>query len=254
MTDSPAPGARTDAGAATEPRGLRDLLRVQEIDLALDRLRARRAVLEGGSEVSAARADATAAEAALGQLRLSLDDIAREQARLEHDIDSMGQKKRDEEKRLYDGSVANARELQSIRAEVENIASRTSRTEDRLLEVMEDRERVEAETDEAATRAAAAREALDSLSAGSAEELTEVDAAIEAQRRLREANVPAIDPDLLALYEDLRRQKKGVGVAELKDGVCQGCHQKLSPMELDRMKRASGVRRCEYCRRILVFA
>ena len=252
MTDSPASGAPAGTGAATEPRGLRDLLRIQEIDLALDRLHARRTTLEGGSEVAAARTDANKADAALGELRLSLDDIAREQARLEHDIDSMGQKRRDEEKRLYDGSVANARELQSIRAEVENIASRTTRTEDRLLEVMEDRERVEAEVEEAAKQAAAARAALDELTAGSAEELTEVEAAIEAQQRLREANVPAIDPDLLALYGDMRRQKKGVGVAELKDGVCQGCHQKLSPMELDRMKRATGVRRCEYCRRILV--
>ncbi len=41
-------------------------------------------------------------------------------------------------------------------------------------------------------------------------------------------------------------------MAALVDGVCQGCHQKLSPMELDRLKRASGVRRCDYCRRILV--
>jgi predicted nucleic acid-binding Zn-ribbon protein len=237
---------------SSEPRGLRDLLRIQEIDLALDRLNARRAVLVGGSEVAAARADASVADAALGQLRFSLDDIAREQARLEHDIDSMAQKRRDEEKRLYDGSVANARELQSIRAEVENIASRTSRTEDRLLEVMEDRERVEGETEEAAGRAATAREALESLTAGSAEEFDQVEASIAAQRKLRDANVPAIDPDLLELYDDMRRQKKGVGVAELKDGVCQGCHQKLSPMELDRLKRATGVRRCEYCRRILV--
>jgi len=58
--------------------------------------------------------------------------------------------------------------------------------------------------------------------------------------------------DLLALYEDLRRSKKGVGVAELRAGICQGCHQKLSAMELDRLKRTEGVKRCEYCRRILI--
>ena len=37
------------------------------------------------------------------------------------------------------------------------------------------------------------------------------------------------------------------------DGVCQGCHQRLSPLELDRLKRSPGLRRCEYCRRILIF-
>ena len=46
----------------------------------------------------------------------------------------------------------------------------------------------------------------------------------------------------------------GTGAAALKDGVCQGCHQKLSAMELSRLKRGGGVKRCEYCRRILVDA
>ena len=54
------------------------------------------------------------------------------------------------------------------------------------------------------------------------------------------------------LYEDLRGQKKGIGAAGLIDGVCQACHQKLSPMYVDRLKREPGIRRCEYCRRIVV--
>src|SRR5437763_12286718 len=48
----------------------------------------------------------------------------------------------------------------------------------------------------------------------------------------------SIDPDLLMLYQDLRRQKKGVGAAALIDGVCQGCHQQLSAVELDRLRRS----------------
>ena len=62
-----------------------------------------------------------------------------------------------------------------------------------------------------------------------------------------------IDPDVLELYEDLRKQKKGVGAVALVDGVCQGCHEQLSAMELDQIKRVEGVRRCEHCRRILIF-
>jgi predicted nucleic acid-binding Zn-ribbon protein len=236
-----------------QPRGLHDLLRVQQADLAIDRLQARRAVLEGGAEVAEARERAAELGARVGEARLSLDDVAREQARLEHDVDAMGRKRADEEKRLYDGSVANARELQSIRAEVESIANRISRTEDRLLELMEQRETIDAELAGAVAAATEARDALDTLTAGSADEYAQVEAGLEVQRRAREATLPAIDPDLLALYEDLRRQKKGVGVAELRDGVCQGCHQKLSPMVLDRLRHTSGVRRCEYCRRILVF-
>jgi predicted nucleic acid-binding Zn-ribbon protein len=58
---------------------------------------------------------------------------------------------------------------------------------------------------------------------------------------------------LFELYEDLRRTKKGVGAAAMVDGVCQGCHEQLSSVELDKLKRSTGVKRCEHCRRILVF-
>ena len=65
--------------------------------------------------------------------------------------------------------------------------------------------------------------------------------------------MPDFDPDLLERYEDLRKIKKGVGAVALVDGVCQGCHEQLSSVELDRLKRADGIRRCDHCRRILVF-
>ena len=53
----------------------------------------------------------------------------------------------------------------------------------------------------------------------------------EAERPPRS---PTIDPETLELYEELRPQKKGVGAAALVDDVCQGCHEQLSAVELDR--------------------
>jgi predicted nucleic acid-binding Zn-ribbon protein len=235
-----------------EPRGLHDLLRLQDLDLAVDRLRTRCAELEGGAEVAQAREHLARLDGAAGELQVAIEDVDREQQRLEHDVDSMSRKRKDEEKRLYDGSVANPKELQSIRAEVENIANRTKRVEDRVLELMEQREELDGRFTPAREEAAVAQAALQELARDSAEELDDIERSLATQAAARETIVPLIDEDLLALYEDLRRSKKGVGVAELRAGICQGCHQKLSPMELDRIKRASGVRRCDYCRRILV--
>ena len=56
----------------------------------------------------------------------------------------------------------------------------------------------------------------------------------------------------LELYEELRPQKKGVAAVALIDGVCQGCHEQLSSVYVDRLKRSEGPKRCEHCRRILV--
>ncbi len=203
---------------STALKGLDRLLKLQELDLAVDRMRSRREALEAGQEVRAIRQQLDAAEAGSGDVRLELDAVERESRRLESDTDSLTRKANAEEARLYDGSVANPKELEAIQHEVASLRGRRSRLEDNLLELMEQKEVLDERLD-----------AADLL-------------------------VAEFDPELLELYEDLRRQKKGVGAAALVDGVCQGCHQKLSAMELDRLKRTEGVKRCEYCRRILIFA
>jgi uncharacterized protein len=229
------------------------LLELQSIDTAIGRLTARRAALEGGAEVVAARTEAERAEQELGELRLALDTFDRDGAKLEHEIDSLTQKAADEESRLFGGAVANAKELESIQREVDNLKKRKSEREDELLVVLERREEVERRAREAETVTAERRVAVDAVAGDASRELDEVEAELTARRGEREALAADIDPELLELYDDLRRQKKGVGVAALVDGVCQGCHEKLSAVELDRLKRAEGgVARCEYCRRILV--
>jgi uncharacterized protein len=229
------------------------LLALQEIDTAIDRLTARNEVLRSGGELSAARNEADTAERALGELRLQLDVVARDGAKLEHEIDSLTQKAAAEDKRLYDGSIVNAKELESIQHEIENLKRRRSDREDEMLGLMEVREELERRAAEAQATSDALRERVETVGGAAQEELTANEAELEERVSQRRSVVPQIEPDILELYEDLRKQKKGIGVAALVDGVCQGCHEQLSAMELDKLKRVEGVRRCEHCRRILVF-
>jgi uncharacterized protein len=235
-----------------EPRGIDRLLDLQVLDLAIDRLTARREELESGEEVRAARADLERGEGLLGELGLAIDSLDREQRRLEGDIDSLSRKADDEQKRMYDGSVANPKELEAIQHEVESLRARRGRIEDELLEQMERREDLDARISRAQADATGARERLSEVSGESAHELEDISKQLAERGAERERLLPAFDEDLLDLYGDLRRQKRGVGAAALIDGVCQGCHQKLSAVELSRLKKAHGVKRCEYCRRILV--
>jgi predicted nucleic acid-binding Zn-ribbon protein len=230
----------------------RPLLELQELDTSIDRLRSRLRALEAGEGVTVARAEADEAERALGELRLRLDELARDQSRFEHEIDSMTQKETAEERRMFDGSVANARELDSIRHEVENLRRRRSDREDELLAVMEIREGVEAEERTAAQRSEATRARVGEIQSDAEEELHRTTTELKEREEARRALADTIDPDFLELYEDLRPQKKGVAAVELIGGVCQGCHEQLSAVYVDRLKRETGPKRCEHCRRILV--
>ena len=228
------------------------LLDLQAIDTTIDRLDVRKRALEGEGELAIARAQADLAERELGEIRLEIDTFDRDGAKLEHEIDSLARKAADEESRLYGGAVANAKELGSIQHEVDNLKKRKSEREDELLVVLERRENVEQRAKEAQEHATELRSALDHVAGDVARELDAVGAELATRRDERARLAARFDPELLELYEDLRRQKKGVAAVALVDGVCQGCHEKLSAVELDRVKRTEGLARCEYCRRILV--
>ncbi len=235
-------------------RGEERLLELQETDLAIDRLESRRAELESGSAVRAARDAFERAETRVGELRLAMDGIAREQRQLERDIDTLEQKRAAEEKRMYDGSIVNQKELQALQHEIASLGERRTRFEDELLVRMEHVETLEGEIGSAEAEMAGARGRLDATGQDSQDELDTVVSELTERRATRETLVPEIDDELLSLYEDLRKTKKGVGAAALVDGNCQGCHQTISSVELNKLKHTDAIKRCEHCRRILIVA
>lgn len=235
-------------------KGVDRILELQATDLGIDRLEARRLEIESGEEVRAEQGRVDALERRVGELRLGLDSVVQEQRRLEYEVSTLEQKIAAEERRLYDGSVANPKELESIQAEVAGLRNRKSRVEDELLDQMERREELEGVLPQLESDLEAARKRLAEVRASAERELEEIAAAAATRREERAALVGEVDEELLELYEDLRAQKRGVAAVALEDGVCQGCHQKLSPLELERVKQSEGVRRCPSCRRILVLS
>jgi len=232
----------------TTPR----LLALQDADTSIDRLHARRRALEQGAELAAVRGKADAAEARLGELRLQLDEIGRDQTRFEHEIDSMTQKEQAEQTRMYDGSIVNTKELEALQHEIASVRKRRSDREDELLALMELREQLEGAAVAAERETTTLRAEAEEAAGAADEERTRVDAELADRMAGRDTIAAEIEPDVLELYEDLRRLKKGIGAAALVDGVCQACHEQLSAVVLDTLKRSEGIRRCEHCRRILV--
>jgi predicted nucleic acid-binding Zn-ribbon protein len=229
------------------------ILELQEVDSTIVRLTHRREQLEAGEELSVARKAMEDAESRLGELRLALDAVGRESTKLEHEIETIDAKVAAEDKRMYDGSVANAKELEALQHEIANLKERRARAEDDLLEQMVQREDLETRATTADGELASVRASVESVGGDAVRELGEVEEELGRQQASRETLTAEFDEELLELYEDLRRQKKGIAAAAIVDGVCQACHEKLSAMELDRLKHTDDVKRCEYCRRIVVF-
>ena len=61
-----------------------------------------------------------------------------------------------------------------------------------------------------------------------------------------------IDADTLFTYQELRK-RKGIAVAKVEQGICQGCRITLPNTDLQRAK-GGGVVRCSSCGRIIFLA
>lgn len=230
------------------------LLDLQELDSTLDRLGHRRRSLP---EIAAAE------ELETRMARLADDivlvetedsDLAREQSKVDADVDQVRTRMQRDRQRLEAGQVGSPRELENLQSEIESLKRRQSDLEDVELEVMEKREVVQRRTAELRAEREQVVAELDATRRRRDETWAEIDAEHEKTSAQRAEMATAVAADLLALYEKVRAASAGVGAAALHRGRCEGCHLQLNTADLNRIREAAAdeVLRCEECRRILV--
>jgi uncharacterized protein len=232
----------------------RALLQLQAHDSAIDRLRHRRGSLPEDARL-AELADALAAVDQLTAEREgTLATVQRDQSRLEHEIDMVTTKARNEEARAVSGKVTSPKELTAIQEEVASLKRRQGTLEDELLELMEQRETLEAELAELATRREGFTAEQAEVTKARDAALVEIDRELDGEQAARDGVAPSVGEQLRGLYDQVRSKLGGVGAAALVGNTCQGCRVSISPVELAAVRKLppEEVKRCENCRRILV--
>lgn len=233
-----------------ELKSLADLIDLQEVDLQIDRLLHERQSLPELEEYRLAHDKAADADQALAAAEQELRETSLQLDKTEGELEITVGRLDAEQNRLYAGGMS-ARDADYLRREVEMLDRKRREAEDGVLELMEAREQQEANVDQLRAAAAAAADAKSVLEAAIKEAWKGIDGKLAVKEIRKGAIAPLIDEDLLALYDDLRESKEGVAVGELTDGMCGGCHLKLTAAEEIDAKR-SDPPRCIHCRRILV--
>lgn len=228
------------------------LLDLQAEDSAIKRLRERQASLPESQRLVELGETLDELTADLSTAQKQHDEIARENNRLEGEIEVLDTKIAREEGRLFSGGVSNPKELSALQAEVAMLKKRKSALEDDLLEVMDQREQASATVSALTEERAALVTESESLTSTVAGLNQEIDAELRSHSAERDKVAADIPAELLELYDKLRESKAGVGAAALRGGTCEGCHTKLPAREVERMRSEGGLQRCDNCRRILV--
>lgn len=233
-----------------EFRSLADLLDLQALDSAIDRLLDDRANLPELEQYKAAHDEVNQVGKQLKVLEDRLAETTRILDKTEGELGLLEERARVTEQRLYAGGM-NARETEFMQADVRMLTHQVSDMEDSVLVLIDEREALEGETNQtrASYEEAVARKAA--LEATIKEAWKKIDTEIARKEARKAELVPSIDPELVGLYEEVRAVHGGLGVGPLDNGVCGSCHVEMSPGEVATLKREE-FPRCVHCNRLLV--
>jgi len=229
------------------------LLDLQSLDTRLDQIAHRKATLPEMAELRVLDAEISAVNDDLVRARTALQDVQREIAKADTDVQLVRERSIRNQARM-DAGQGTVKDLQALQHEVDSLARRQAVLEDIELEVMERAEALAADVSRLEAASAEMTVRADGLKAACVKATAELDAEVEQIVRSRADVVVGVGDDLVALYEKIRASSDGVGAAALRKRRCEGCNLELNQGEINRFTAAAPdeVLRCEECRRILI--
>lgn len=225
-----------------------ELYALQEIDLAIEAARVSLADIEsrlGESE------ELTAARETLAQRQEEARAAEKRFKEQEYLTEEITRKIEPVEKKLYQGSVRNPKELEDLQQDIDSLKRRRSQLDDEALAAMEALE----EAQQALRRARAELEELERRHGAEQEELRArkraLEREIEESQARRGEQVSEVDEVLLRLYDRIAATRQGRAVAKVEGGACQGCRISLPTNLIQRARTGNDTVQCSSCERIL---
>lgn len=221
------------------------------IDTDIDKLHQRlndiQKILEFNEDVLAVKHKIEQLESNLRNQNHSLKKISDEAQTIQTKISSS-------EKSLYDGSIKNPKELQSVNAEIDSLKKRLSTLDEEQFEFLILIETLEEKLEEQ-------KKKLDDLEQNKSQQKTQFQSEMEEiQKEINRLNVEKkpilsqIHEEFLRIYTNLRKSKNKIAVSQIVDDACSMCGNSLPPMEVQRARGPIDDIFCPVCKRFLVWS
>ena len=146
------------------------------------------------------------------------------------------------------------REYTAMLHEIETAQNDIKGREDRILEIMMESDELNAEVKKTEAELKTAEKEVASERALLEKEVVQLQAELDMTASARAALVAQIERSALAIFETTAKGRKGVAVAEARNGLCTICHVRLRPQVFNEVLKNESIIQCDSCRRILYFA
>jgi len=184
------------------------LYRLQVVDSQMDEIRTRlekiHKILENDQEMQKAKKQVGETEATLQRAQHSLKQA-------EAEVDKQKIKIAQSEAKLYSGNVKNPKELQDLQNEVAALKRHLETLEDRQLEAMLEEESTEQAHQAAIEKMERVKTRLADQNKTLTTEQSNLNKDLERLDSERSAALSPLAPNLLTVYDQLRKDKRGLG-------------------------------------------
>ena len=226
------------------------LIRLQQLETAADE--ARRKMADHPAQIQALDARLQSARDAVAGTKARLTAAAEKRRAEEKEVAGVQTRLAKYKDQLLE--VKTNREYTAMLHEIETAQNDIRAREDRILEIMMEADELnaaikksEAELKATEKEVAAARAQIDT-------EVSSLQTEIDRTTAERKKVVAGLDRRVLDIFETTAKGRKGVAVAEAKDGLCTICHVRLRPQVFNEVRKNESIIQCDSCRRILYFA
>ncbi len=128
------------------------------------------------------------------------------------------------------------------------------KAEDRILELMSESEPLEKNVKAAETALKAEKTQVEAEKEDARRRTAADKTELEKLQAERKRVVADLNPAVLRKYENIRKHRRGVAVAEAAEGRCTGCHMAMRLQFFQDLKKSDQVMTCESCGRILYYS
>lgn len=225
------------------------LYNLQKIDLAWEKVRRRLVVIQKSlgetDEIKEKRQKSA-------HLEQELLNWQAKQRTLELESQSLKERIQETDQRLMSGQVTNHKELESLQANLEALRRQHTHVEEQSVEAFVKAEEL---SKESATQQKQLDKALGQWKASQQELITE-GRQLKKQflhlKQQRENSAEAIDSSSMNHYEQLRKRKKGVAIAPIRNDTCGACNMQ-APTGIIQASQSNRTEPsyCPFCGRIL---
>ena len=226
---------------------LKQLIRLQTVDLAIQELRTRIDKFPGISKALTEKV--RSATVGLETAREKLKNNQTIRKKLESEIGVTEAKISKYREQML--AVKTNDEYRALQHEIEHAQNAIRKVEDEILNLM-----MEGETQQIEIKSAEVRLKEDQLLVDQERKQLEEEnrrdlSGLESYLKERKEIQTSISSDLVPRYERIRKARGGIAVAAARDSVCEICQVRIRPQVFHEIRKNSQIIDCEACQRIL---